>query len=151
MSGLRGALAAELLKARRSIVPGLTAAGLALLPLVGGLFMIILADPERARRLGLIGQKAMLTGGAGDWPTYLGFLAQGTTVGGVFVFGVVAAWVFGREFSDRTLRTLLANPTRRTAVVAAKLLLVLGWCMVLSLGVLAFGFVVGAALRLPGG
>ena len=35
---------------RRSKVPLLTAMGFSITPLVGGLFMIILKDPEAARR-----------------------------------------------------------------------------------------------------
>ncbi len=37
----------------------------------------------------------------------------------------VAAWVFGREFADGTVKELLALPTSRTALVLAKLTLVL--------------------------
>jgi ABC-2 type transport system permease protein len=54
MSLFRAALWVETLKARRSKVPWLTALGFSLAPLVGGLFMIILKDPERARSMGLI-------------------------------------------------------------------------------------------------
>ena len=49
MSGLGAAGWAEMIKARRSKVPWLTAGALCLAPLVGGLFMVILADPDRAR------------------------------------------------------------------------------------------------------
>ena len=73
--------------------------------------MYILADPERARRMGLIGQKAQFAGGSSDWPAYFAFLAQGATVGGFVLFAFVIAWVFGREFSDGTVRYLLALPT----------------------------------------
>jgi hypothetical protein len=38
------------------------------------------------------------------------------------VFGLVVIWLIGREFSDRTAKALLALPTSRDAVVAAKLL-----------------------------
>lgn len=86
MSGFVQAFRCELLKARRSRVPLWTALGLALAPMMGGLFMFIMKDPARARALGLLGAKAQLTTGTADWPTYLGVIAQATAVGGSFVF-----------------------------------------------------------------
>ena len=49
---------AETLKARRSLITPLTAAGFLLLPLAGGLFMLILKNPAQARAWGLISAKA---------------------------------------------------------------------------------------------
>jgi ABC-2 type transport system permease protein len=85
-------------------MPLLTALGFALFPLIGGFFMLILRDPDLARRAGLISTKAQITMGAADWPTYLGFLALGTAVGGIMIFGLIGSWVFGREYSDRTVK-----------------------------------------------
>ncbi|HET9457629.1 MAG TPA: hypothetical protein VFO78_09820, partial [Candidatus Limnocylindrales bacterium] len=59
----RAAIVTEFLKARRSRVPWGVAAGFSVAPLVIGLFMIILKDPEAARALGLLGLKAQLTAG----------------------------------------------------------------------------------------
>lgn len=146
---LADALAGELLKARRSKIPPMTALGFSLAPLVGSLFMYIAKDPERARELGLLGQKAQLFGAA-DWPVYLELLAQTVAVGGLVVFAIVAAWVFGREFADRTARTLLATPIRRRTIVVAKTLLVVVWCAALSLWVLALGVLAGFVVGLPG-
>ena len=114
VSGLVPPLRVELLKARRSIAPLLTALAACIAPLVGGLFMYILADPERARRMGIIGQKAQLAGGGSDWPAYFALLGQAVTVGGFVLFAFVVSWVFGREFSDGTVRYLLALPTSRS-------------------------------------
>ena len=116
MNGFATAFWAETLKARRSKVPLLTAAGFSLLPIVGGLFMIILKDPERARAMGLISVKAqLLTAGVADWPTFNEVLSQGTGIGGTVLFAMITAWVFGREFSDHTAKELLALPTPRWA------------------------------------
>jgi ABC-2 type transport system permease protein len=144
------ALWAEALKARRSKVPWLTALGFSLAPLVGGLFMIILKDPERARSWGLISAKAQLSAGVADWPTFLGLLAQATAVGGALLFTIVTTWVFGREFADHTAKNLLALPTPRAAVVGAKFTVVLLWAAILTILVLGLGLVVGAAVGLPG-
>lgn len=144
------ALWAESLKARRSKVPWLTALGFSLAPLMGGLFMVILKDPVRARSMGLISTKAQLTVGVADWPTFLGVLAQATAVGGAMLFSLVTGWVFGREFADGTVKDLLALPTPRAAIVAAKFVVVAVWGAALAALVLVLGLVVGAAVGLPG-
>jgi ABC-2 type transport system permease protein len=145
------ALWAEALKARRSRLPALTALGFSLAPLVGGLFMLILENPERARRWGLIGAKAQLAAGVADWPTLLSLLAQATAVGGALLFGLVATWVFGREAVDGTAKDLLALPTPREAIVAAKFTLVAAWCAILAGLVWGLGIAVGSVIGLPGG
>jgi ABC-2 type transport system permease protein len=144
------ALWAEALKARRSKVPWLTALGFSLAPLVGGLFMVILKDPERARSWGLISSKAQLAAGVADWPTFLGLLAQATAVGGALLFTIVTTWVFGREFSDRSVKELLAVPTPRAAIVSAKFTVIGLWAAILTILVFGLGLVVGAAVGLPG-
>ena len=144
------ALMTEFLKARRSRVPWVTVLAFTVVSLVGGLFMFILQDQDRARSLGLIGTKAALVGGEADWPTYLSFLAQTTAVGGMIVFGLVEIWTFGREFSQRTAKDLLALPTSRVTIVAAKFAVVALWCLVLSAQLLVLGLVIGTALGLPG-
>ena len=81
------------------------AAGFSLFPLVGGLFMLILKDPERARQLGLLGAKAQLAAGTADWPTFVGLISQAVAIGGAILFAFLFAWLFGREFADRTVVT----------------------------------------------
>lgn len=150
MRAFSAALHVEVLKARRSIVPWITAAGFSIAPLMGGFFMVVLKDPERARSMGLISSKAQIVAGTFDWPTYLGLLAQATAVGGYLVFGLVTAWVFGREFVDRTAKEWLATPTPRAAVVLAKLAVILLWAVALTALVTVLGLAVGAAIGLPG-
>ena len=150
MSSLDPPLRVELLKARRSIAPLLTALAACIAPLVGGLFMYILADPDRARRMGIIGQKAQLAGGDSDWPAYFALLGQAVTVGGFVLFAFVVSWVFGREFSDGTVRSLLALPTSRRAMIAAKFVVVALWCAALMALITILSLAVGATLGLPG-
>jgi ABC-2 type transport system permease protein len=140
----------EALKARRSRVPPITALGFSLAPFMGGVFMFIVKDPTRARAMGILRAKAQLAAGVADWPTYFTLLAQATAVGGLLVFGVATAWVFGREFADGTAKELLAVATPRRDVVIAKFVVVFGWGVVLSALVLGAGLVVGAAVGLPG-
>jgi ABC-2 type transport system permease protein len=147
---LRAAIGTEMLKARRSRVPWGVAVGFSLAPLVMGLFMIILKDPERARSLGLLGAKAQLTAGTADWPTYLDMFGQAVTVGGAILFAFLTAWVFGREFADRTIRGLLANPTPRRTIVLAKACVVAIWGLAISAWVLVLGLAIGMAVDMPG-
>ncbi|HEM61313.1 MAG TPA: ABC transporter permease [Chloroflexi bacterium] len=151
MSAFVSALWAETLKARRSKVPLLTAAAFSILPLVGGLFMVILKDPERARAMGLISVKAQFfTAGVADWPTFFDVLLQGTGIAGMILYAFITSWVFGREFSDRTAKELLALPTPRWSVVGAKFVLAALWTVVLALLVLILGLGVGSAVTIPG-
>jgi ABC-2 type transport system permease protein len=149
VSAIGAAVATELLKARRSRVPWAVAAGFTLAPLVMGLFMIILEDPERARSLGLLGAKAQLAAGSADWPTYLSMLGQAVAIAGAILFAFLTSWVFGREFADRTVRGLLASPTPRRTVVVAKAIVVAVWAIAISIWVLALALVIAFLLGLP--
>jgi ABC-2 type transport system permease protein len=146
---MREAIQVEARKAGRSRLPWLTAVAFVVTAAVGGLFMFILADPQRARSLGLLGAKAQLAGGVADWPGYFALLAQTIAVGGVLIFGVIHIWIFGREFSDHTAKDLLALPTPRTAIAAAKFAVTGVWCLLLAVETYLLGLAVGALLRLP--
>jgi len=149
MNNLRQAVWVEGLKARRSRVPLLTALGFSLAPLAGGFFMLVMKDPELARRAGLISAKAQLAMGTADWASYLELLAQATAVGGTLLFGLIATWVFGREYSDHTAKDLLALPTSRSAIVLAKIVIIFVWSAALVVLILLIGLGVGTALDLP--
>lgn len=144
------ALWTETLKTRRSKVPILTLVGFSIAPLVGGLFMIILKDPEAARSMGLISLKAQIMVGAADWTSFFDMLAQAIAIGGIVVFGIIAAWIFGREFSDRTAKNLFALPTSREAIVTAKLIVIAVWSFGLTLFVFGLGLIVGKLVDIPG-
>jgi ABC-2 type transport system permease protein len=150
MNAFLAALWAETLKARRSKMTLLTAAGFLILPFAGGLFMIILKNPEQARAMGLISTKAQLTAGVADWPSFFALLLQGVAGGGAILFALITAWVFGREFSDHTVKELLALPTPRWAIVLAKFVLTAVWILALTLLVFVVGLGVGNAVGIPG-
>ena len=150
MNAFLSAFWAETLKARRSKISVLTAAGFLILPLVDGLFMIILKDPVRARAMGLISVKAQLTAGVADWSTFFGILTQGTAIGGAILFAMITAWVFGREFSDHTAKELLALPTPRGIIVGAKFVLIALWLLGLTLFIFVIGLGIGTAIGIPG-
>ena len=149
MKGLAAAFSCEALKIFRSKIIWITIVAFAIVPFVGGFLMFILKDPELARSYGLIGAKAQLAGTA-DWTSYFQFLCQAVSVGGLILFGFISSWIFGREYSDRTIKDLLALPIPRSLIVAAKFIILLIWCLLLALLVLGLGMWVGKIVVLPG-
>jgi ABC-2 type transport system permease protein len=150
MTYFLAALWAEALKARRSKVPWLAFLGFTLAPLMDGFFMFIMKDPERAREMGLLSVKAQLTMTTAEWSTFFSVLTQAVAIGGVMVFSIVTAWIFGREFSDHTAKDLMALPTSREKIVTAKLIVTSVWAFMTSLWVYLAGLVVGSLTDIPG-
>ncbi len=150
MNNFSAALFVETLKMRRSKVPFFTALGFSMAPLAGGLFMVILKNPEAAKSLGLITTKAQLLTGTADWPAFLGFMAQAVAAGGMVLFSIITIWVFGREFSDHTVKELLALPMPRDTIVAAKFMVIAVWSFVVTLLIFGVGLVVGTLVAIPG-
>jgi ABC-2 type transport system permease protein len=150
MNNFSAAIFTETLKMRRSKVPLFAAMGFSLAPLAGGLFMIILKNPEAARSMGIISTKAQLTAGTADWPAFFGLLAQAAAAGGMVVFSIITIGVFGREFSDHTVKELLALPTSRGQIVAAKFIVISAWSLSLTLLVFVLGIIVGTLVVIPG-
>jgi ABC-2 type transport system permease protein len=150
MNHLQSALWAEFLKARRSAVPFLAALGLTLAPLMGGLFMFIMKDPERAREMGLLSTKAQLQMSTAEWATFFGVLTQAVAIGGTIVFSIMTAWIFGREFSDRTAKELMALPTSREQIVGAKLITLSAWAFAVTTWIFVVGLLIGGLVDIPG-
>jgi ABC-2 type transport system permease protein len=150
MTALFPALWGETLKMRRSNVALFSALGFCILPLAGGLFMVILKDPQAARAMGLISAKAQLMIGVADWPAYFGFLGQGIAAGGMVLFSIVTTWVFGREFSDHTAKELLAVPTSRAVIVTAKFIVISVWSLIVTLLIFGISLLIGKLVVLPG-
>lgn len=139
----------ENLKVRKSKMIWVTLAVFTFAPVMAGFFMFILKNPELAEQSGLVGEKAQILGEA-NWPAYFSMLAQIIAVGGILVCGFVASWVFGREYSDRTLKDLLALPYHRTTIPAAKFLTVFAVNLLLSIHVAVVGILIGWFVGLPG-
>jgi ABC-2 type transport system permease protein len=115
-----------------------------------GLFMFIMKDPARAREMGLLSVKAQLVMSVADWVTFFNVLTQAMAVGGAIVFSILTAWIFGREFSDRTAKDLMALPTSREKIVTAKMIIVLAWVFATSLWFFLVGLAVGGLVNIPG-
>lgn len=143
-------VAGEFAKLRHSRTVGLSLAAFALLPLAAALFVWIIQQPARAASLGLLGTKAQLVGVSATWPGYLTLLNQVVGGGGLVVLGFIVAYVFGREYSEGTAKNMLTLPVRRGWFALGKLVVAAAWWLGLAAAVTAEGFLVGAALHLPG-
>jgi ABC-2 type transport system permease protein len=141
----------ELRKVLRSRVPIFTALGFLMMPLIGALLIFIYKDPQLARQLGLLGTKANLVVGSADWPGYLTLMVEFTALGGFFFFCLAISWTFGREFTDGTLKDLLAVPVPRFDIILAKFIVVALWCAALIAETYIVGLILGAVIQLPGG
>ncbi len=147
---LPAALWVEFCKVRRSKMLWVSGLAFVFITLICGLFMFILQDPERARSLGLLGAKAQMFGGAADWSSFFSLMLVMVSVGGLVIFGLIYIWIFGREFSDKTIYDTLALPTSRAIIVSAKIITVLYWSLALIGLTFLLMLVVGTILHLPG-
>lgn len=150
MNTIRAALWTEGLKIRRSKVPLLSFIGFSIAPLVSGLFMIILKNPAAARNMGLISSKAQLMAGTAEWISLFSILSQAIGIGGMLVFAILASWIFGREFSDHTVKELLALPTPRSTIVMIKFF----YLLIIGVGIILWlflgGLLIGHLVDIPG-
>lgn len=152
MNHLSNMLWIETRKANRSRMPLWTALGSLFMPLGIAFLIFVAKNPEISQKLGLISAKAdLLAFSTTDWPTYLGLFGQLIAAGGFFLFILIISWVFGREFTDGTLKDMLAVPVQRSSILLAKYILVAVWSTALTIIIFVVGLVIGAIIKLPGG
>ena len=132
----------EFRKTRRSPIFLITIIGVILMAAMLGLMMFIKKYPDLAHSSILLSKATMMPGNA-DWRTYFTFFSQMICGAGLLIFGFSASWLFGREYSDKTIKDLLALPLPRSSMVIGKFLVLLFWCVLL--------FVIGSLAALAAG
>ncbi|HET6487854.1 MAG TPA: ABC transporter permease [Spirochaetia bacterium] len=150
MRSFTSTLSTEFLKLRRNRITWVTLAFYAVGPLAAALFMVIIKDPEFARRAGLANQKAHLMVSTADWPSYLSLILEMAIMFGIVLIGAIIAYVFGREYTEQTAKNMLALPVRREWFVSGKLIVTTVWFVALVAIVLTESILVGLLLGLPG-
>jgi ABC-2 type transport system permease protein len=116
-----------------------------------GLLMFVQKYPEISGKLGMIGDKAqMLRFGEPCWQNYFRLAIEGMAGVGLVVIGFITTWIFGREFSDHTLKDILALPVSRESIVLSKFILVVIWFIILSVAYLVMTLAAGMLIGLPG-
>ena len=65
----------------------------------------------------------------------------------VLIFAIIISYLFGREYNEHTLKTMLTSPVSREKFLASKYIMFLVWIVILtvvtSISTLAFGFAAG--------
>lgn len=148
MKNIRIAFIAECIKMRRSKIFWVTIGLFIFIPTMMGLLMLVAQHPEIAKKLGIVGTKAELFG-ENNWYGFLMMMNQLVATVGLIGFGFVTAWVFGREYIERTVTNILVLPVSREAIVIAKLVVVIAWCLMLVLVLLGAGLLMGKAINIP--
>jgi ABC-2 type transport system permease protein len=77
------------------------------------------------------------------WDRLVGIAIQITSTAGLLGFGVVMAFVVGREFADGTVSGLFALPVARGTIAAAKVIVVLTWTAVVAVCLMVAIVIVG--------
>ena len=151
MKSLQAALWVETLKIIKSRIFPATFIFFMFVSLMMGLIMFVQKYPEISSKLGMIGDKAsMLRFGEPNWQNYFRLLVEGMAGVGLVGIGFITSWVFGREFSDHTLKDIISLPVSRTYIVISKLILIVIWFVLLSITYLATGLLAGILINLPG-
>jgi ABC-type transport system involved in multi-copper enzyme maturation permease subunit len=144
MKGIVAALWAESLKVRKSKVFWLSLVFFVFVSGMMGLIMFVQIHPEISQKLGMIGTKAsLLRFGEPSWQNYFTLSLQGIAGIGLVGYGFITSWIFGREYSDHTIKDVLSLPVTRTCIVLSKLIIVVFWCTILTCVFLLSGLIFG--------
>ena len=151
MNDLSSMIWIEWRKALRSKMPLWTALGSMLMPLGIAFLIFVAKNPEISQQLGLVNAKANIVAyAATDWATYLRVYGEMIGAGGLILFILITSWIFGREFSDGTLKDMLAVPVQRGSIVLAKYIVLAIWAEAMTVVIFITGLVMGALIHLPG-
>ncbi len=151
MKGILVALWSESLKIYKSRVFWFSMVFFIFIALMMGLLMFVQIHPEISGKLGLIGTKAsMLRFGEPNWQNYFALLNQTIAAIGFIGYGFVTSWVFGREFSDKTAKDILALPVSRSCIVFSKFMASLVWCIILTVILFVSALLIGKTIALSG-
>jgi ABC-2 type transport system permease protein len=151
MNSIRTILWVEILKVHKSKIFWATILFFMFVSSMMGLLMFVQKYPEISGKLGMIGDKAsMLRFGEPNWQNYFKLLIQGFAGVGLVGIGFVASWVFGREFSDHTIKDILVIPISRIHIVLSKSIIIILWSIILSVIYFTFSLIIGLLIDLPG-
>jgi ABC-2 type transport system permease protein len=149
MKGFYTALNIEFIKVRKSKVLWITIIFFVFISVMLGFLMLVAKHPEIAKNSAIISTKASFIGKT-DWPSYLGLLVQFGMALAFVGAGIVTVWIFGREYSDRTIKDILALPVSRISVVSAKFLIAFVWSFLLLVIMFFVSVLSGFAINLEG-
>jgi ABC-2 type transport system permease protein len=149
MKGLGVAIWAESLKAKKSKMFVGTIIFFVFIGIMMGLLLYVSRHPEIADRSTTVKAKVSLLG-SGDWKSFFNLMLQLVLTLGTIGNGLVASWVFGREYSEKVIKDIIALPVSRITIIIAKLFVTFIWCLMLSIIIILSGFLVGVISNTPG-
>ena len=151
MKKLFAVLWVESLKIYKSRVFGFSMQFFIFVTFMISLIMFVQIHPDISKKLGMIGRKAaLLRFGDPNWQNYFTLLAQVIAAIGLIGYGFVTSWVFGREYSDKTAKDILALPISRSYIVLSKLIVSVIWCVILTIVFFSFALLFGKLMGIPG-
>jgi len=149
MKQIKATLASELIKLKRSKIFWITFGLFIFIPMMMGVLIYIAKNPELSSKYGLISTKAAMFGD-NDWKGYFTIINQIIAAIGLIGFGFVTAWVFGREYIDKTITNILVMPASRTSIVISKFIIISIWCIILAIVLLLTALIIGTIIDIPG-
>jgi ABC-2 type transport system permease protein len=147
MKGFYPALRTEIMKVGKSKILWISILFFVFLGMMIGLLMFLSKHPDIAGKSSILGTKASVFG-TPYWPAYLNLLVQMALSVGSIGSGIVAIWIFGREYSDNVIKDLLALPVSRYSFVVSKFIIILAWSIILVLVLFIAGIVMGFVVGL---
>ncbi len=144
---MSAALEAELLKLARSTVARIATGTLVLVVPLLAVGLAAAAERGGDSTLALKVRPLVPDGG---WDAVTGTTGQVLTVATLLAAGFVVSWTFGRELTRGTVEPLLTALPSRTAVVSAKLVVVMAWAVASSVAGVSVAVIAGLAIS-PGG
>lgn len=151
MKGILISFRVETLKIFKSRVFWMSVAFFAFVPCMMGLLMFVQKYPEISAKLGMIGTKSsMVRFGEPNWSNYFILVSESIAAIGMIGYGFIISWTFGREYTDRTIKDILALPVPRTSIVLSKFMAITLWCILLSIVFLFVAILIGKIIQLSG-
>lgn len=151
MKGILISFRVEILKIYRSRVFWMSVVFFAFVPCMMGLLMFVQKYPEISAKLGMIGTKSsMVRFGEPNWSNYLTLISESIAAIGLIGYGFIVSWTFGREYTDRTIKDILALPVPRSSIVLSKFIAIALWCILLSSVFLLVAMLIGKIIQLTG-
>ncbi|MDR0377858.1 MAG: ABC transporter permease [Spirochaetaceae bacterium] len=144
------ALKAEFIKNRHSKILLISFIAFSIVPVMGGVFMLVTQNPQAMAKASLLNTKMEAMKFSAGWESLFMILTMGMGIGGVIIFGFVVSWIFGREYSEGTVKDMLSLPTSKSMILNAKFILYFLWSLGLAIVNAVLGIAIGAALRFPG-
>ncbi|MGD0342584.1 MAG: ABC transporter permease [Bacteroidales bacterium] len=149
MKGFIAALYVETYKALKSKMLWGTIIFFAFISFMLGFLMLVAKHPEIAGNSAILSTKASFISKA-DWHGFFGLMLQMALTLGLVGPAIVTIWVFGREYSDRVIKDMLALPVSRVNIVLAKFVISFIWSLLLMAILFVFGVLAGLAVHLDG-